>query len=461
MEQQKDKRAVYAFCFIAALGGLMFGMDQGTINGTLNFIIKDFKFTTVEGSSYASIMLYGCVIGSLFCGWVANTLGRKKTLVIAAACFAVFVITGATASSVFILFASRLLLGVTVGVASFAVPVYLSEIAPKEKRGGMVAFYQLMITIGIMIIFISNAVFDYYGGSWRWMLGVIAIPAFIMLIFVFLLPKSPRWLMLKNKEDEARKVLTKMRCDPNAVSQELLEIKTSLNIKKSTALKLLNKKFFLKVLAVGLILQVLNTLCGINPVMYYSTMIFHKAGITNASIVTIILGIVNMGTTIIAVKYVDRIGKKPIIYFGLAGMGVMLILLSISFYCLSNFKLNMVITIFLVGSTILFVFFYAVSLGPTIWAVCSEIFPLEGRDFGFSVTTATNWILNAIAINFSLVIMDVYGGSYLFLGFACVCILGLFFVYFFVPETTGVSLEKIETNLKNGVKLRDIGKETI
>lgn len=451
-------RSVYSFCFIAALGGLMFGMDQGTINGTLNFIVNDFKFSTAEGASYASIMMYGCVLGSLVCGWVANTLGRKKTLIIAAACFALFIITGATAQTVLILFTSRFLLGVTVGIASFAVPVYLSEIAPSKSRGGMVAFYQLMITIGILLIFITNAIFDHYNVSWRIMLGIIALPALAMLAFVFILPQSPRWLMLKGKDSQALDVLKKIRTEDEEITFEFEEIKTSLNIKKSTAMQLLTKGFFLKVLALGFVLQILNTLCGINPVMYYSTLIFSKAGIHDASAVTVVLGVVNMATTIIAVKYVDRIGKKPIIYFGLAGMAIMLIILSVNFYLLDHYALTAFMTFFLVGATILFVFSYAVSLGPTIWTICSEIFPLEGRDFGFAVTTATNWIFNAIAVNFSLIIMDQYGGCILFSGFSLVCILGLFFVGLFVPETKNISLEKIEINLKNGVRLRDIGK---
>ena len=456
MDKNK-KKVVFVICFIAALGGLMFGMDQGTINGTLDEIMKDFGFSTATASTYAGIMMYGCVAGSLISGWISNYLGRKLVLIIASACFALFIITGVTAFNAEILFASRFLLGVTVGIASFAVPVYLSEIAPKQIRGGMVAFYQLMITIGIFMIFVSNATLGQYHVSWRFMVGIIAVPAIVMFICVLFLPRSPRWLMLRNRESEATQVLEKVR-NHETVAGEIEEIKESLKIKKASPMQLLRKGFFLKVLLVGFVLQILNTLCGINPVMYYSTMIFDHAGVSNAGLVTIILGIVNMLTTIIAVKYVDKIGKKPIIYFGLIGMGCMLLVLSVSFYCLGAGS-GMLVKFALIGGTVIFVFFYAVSLGPTIWAICSEIFPLEGRDFGFAVTTATNWIFNAIAVNFSLIVMDKFGGGLLFLIFAIVCILGVFFVYLFVPETKNISLEKIELNLKNGVKLKHLGRE--
>ena len=456
MEKNKV-RVVYAICFVAALGGLMFGMDQGTINGTLEFIMKDFSFSTAKASEYASIMMYGCVIGSLLSGWISNYIGRKRTLIIASACFAIFIIIGISTNTAAVLFTARFFLGVTVGIASFAVPVYLSEIAPKEFRGGMVAFYQLMITIGILVIFITNALLTEVNASWRVMVGIIAIPALIMFVCVLFLPKSPRWLMLKNKEKEAEIVLDKVR-DSSCVAMEMGEIRESLKIKKASPMQLLSKKFFLKVLLVGFVLQILNTLCGINPVMYYSTLIFNHAGVSNAAMVTIILGIVNVVTTVIAVKYVDRVGKKPIIYLGLIGMGCMLILLSASFFVIGPHS-GSIVKVVLIAATICFVFFYAISLGPTCWTICSEIFPLEGRDFGFAITTATNWIFNAIAVNTSLIVMDTFGGGILFSFFAVICILGIFFVYFYVPETKGISLEKIEINLKNGVKLKNLGKE--
>ena len=436
----------------------MFGMDQGTFNGTLEFISKDFGFSTLEGSYYASIMMYGCVFGALLCGWISNRLGRRRTLIISAACFSFFILIGATTHSIPVLFSSRFMLGITVGIASFSVPVYLSEIAPKKTRGGMVGFYQFMITVGILIIFISNAVLSYYDASWRLMLGIIAIPALFMFILVFLLPESPRWLMLKSREDKAREVLCKIGRSSEDTESEIEEISTSLHYQKTSAIKLLTSKFFIKVLFLGIILQVLNTLCGINPVMYYSTLIFGKAGIADAAIATIILGVINMFGTLLAVTFVDKIGKKKIVYAGLCGMAVGLLLLSVSFRFIDHESLKSYFSISMVGAAVLFIFSYAVSLGPTIWTICSEIFPLEGRDFGFAITTATNWILNALAVNFSLVVMNKYGASTLFVFFSCICIFGIFFVYFFVPETTDVSLEEIEIKLKNGEKLRNIGR---
>ncbi|MCF6768038.1 sugar porter family MFS transporter [Thiotrichales bacterium 19S11-10] len=450
---------IYIVCFIAAMGGLLFGLDQGFINGSLTFIEEEMKFSVSQGESFASTLLYGCIVGALFSGMVSRSIGRKNTLILTALFFTIFSLWGATTSSIAILYFTRFCLGLAVGVASFVVPLYLSEIAPTRLRGGFIAMYQQMITVGIFLIYVSNSVIAHYFESWRIMLAVIAIPAFVMLVGTFFIPKTPRWLLLKRREKHAHEVLNKTRETIEEANLEAEAIKATLVKEKGFNWKLLGKGFVLKVLLLGVLLQFLQQLSGINSVIYYSTKIFTSAGIDNATIATVIVGLVNMITTILAVYFIDKIGRKPIIYFGLTIMIITLLTIGGLFYYqeygtkLSNFEQYSIL-----AATLFYIFAFAISLGPITWVICAEIFPLEIRDFGMTVTTMANWIGATLVVRFSLSIMDSLGGYVLFFIFATCCFLGLFLVKFFTPETKGVTLEEIEMNLRNGKSLRDIGK---
>ncbi len=518
-------------CIFAALGGLLFGLDQGFINGSLDFIEKDFGWTTLQGETFAGIMVYGCIFGVIISGWVARTIGRKKTLVLAALFFTVFAFWGSITSSVYILFGTRFCIGLAVGCASFCVPLYLSEIAPTKLRGGFIAMYQFAITIGIFLIYVSNSVIAHYFESWRLMLGIIAIPSIVMLVGVLTVPRSPRWLMLKGKKDEAESVLKKTRETEEEINSEITEIENSLKVqegKKASIIDVITKPIFLKVMVVGVLLQLLQQLSGINTVIYYSTNIFNSAGFNNAAVATIVIGLVNMLSTIIAIKFVDKWGRKPICYTGLVIMIITLALNGIIFKVkevgiekrkaefvtlavekLSNkediktemayndakqylknhspsdndrqkFYNNLIQLGFskteakvasndfgyvlpgsagwmVLLSTVIYIIAFAFSLGPIIWIFCAEMFPLEVRDVGVTITTIANWVGCAIVVQCSMSVMKVFGGSDLFFAFGVCCLLGIFLLAGWVPETKGISLEEIELNLKNGKKLRRLG----
>jgi len=360
------------------------------------------------------------------------------------------------------LYFSRFCIGLAVGSASLCVPLYLSEIAPTRYRGGFISMYQLMITIGIFLIYLSNSVIGTMYHSWRLMLFVIAIPSIVMFLGVLTIPRTPRWLMLKGRSVEARDVLSRTRETEEEIARELEEIEDSIkNVSKVNTWDTLTKSYFLKVLLLGVSLQLLQQLSGINCVIYYSGEIFKEAGLSNPTIGTIIIGLVNMLTTIIAVKYVDSWGRKPIIYFGLTVMAATLVIIGVVFHIkeaghvIGGFE-----KILVVASTIVYIFAFAVSLGPIIWVICAEIFPLEMRDFGVTVTTVTNWVGAAIVVQFSLTVMKSYGGSVLFFFFGFCCLLGFILIGAFTPETKGTSLEKIEQNLKAGKKMKDLGLAT-
>jgi MFS transporter, SP family, galactose:H+ symporter len=461
----KAKSKVLWVCVIASLGGLLFGLDQGFINGSLGFIQKTFHWTTDQGESFASIILIGAIVGAFLSGFISKTIGRKNTLLLAALFFFVFTLWGSTTHSSAVLHFTRVCLGLAVGCASFVVPLYLSEMAPAKFRGGFISLYQFTITIGIFSIYVSNTLISkVHTGTdpWRLMLGVISIPAVIMLICVLTIPKSPRWLMLKGREKEAESVLTKTRETDAEVKKELTEIRESLKqekgVKKTGVMAMLGKSYFAKIILLGILLQLLQQLSGINCVIYYSTIIFQKAGFSNPGVATVVCGLVNMLTTLIAIFFCDKWGRKPIIYLGLALMFVTLVLLGTEFIRLEGGEhIQVVGQTVILGSCLVYLLAFGFSLGPLIWVICAEIFPLEARDFGVTVTTMANWIGNYFVVRFSLSVMEKWGGSTLFFFFAFFCLLGFVLIRLYTPETKGVSLEEIEINLKKGEKLRNLG----
>ena len=461
----KAKAKVFWVCVFASFGGLLFGLDQGFINGSLGFIQKTFHWTTAQGESFASIILIGAIVGAFLSGFISKAIGRKNTLLLAAIFFSVFTLWGSSTDSSAVLHFTRVCLGLAVGCASFVVPLYLSEIAPAKVRGGYISLYQFSITIGIFTIYMSNTLISkVHVGSdpWRLMLGIICIPAIAMLFCVFTIPKTPRWLMLKGREKEAEGVLFKTRETEREVNKELAAIRESLKqeegAKKTSIVAMLGKSYFARIIILGILLQLLQQLTGINCVIYYSTIIFQKAGIGNPSVATVVCGLVNMLTTLIAIFFCDKWGRKPIIYLGLSLMFITLVLLGTEFIRLEGgMPIHNLGQTVILGSCLVYLLAFGFSLGPLIWVICAEIFPLEARDFGVTVTTMANWIGNFFVVRFSLSVMESLGGSTLFFIFAFFCLLGFVLIGLYTPETKGISLEELEINLKKGKKLRNLG----
>ncbi|WP_462319920.1 sugar porter family MFS transporter [Halochromatium sp.] len=454
-------RKVAIVAFIGALGGLLFGLDQGFINGSLPLIQKDMGLSTDQAAFFSSVLAWAAAVGAFIAGWVARALGRKNTILIAALAFAACTLVGATAQSYEILLASRLLLGLAVGTAAFVVPLYLSEISPTHMRGGIIAMYQLMITIGIFLVFVSNATVEKAAGSdpgsWRLMLAIISIPAILMLLAGLSLPRSPRWLLLRQHREQARAVLEKTRASKPEIDHEINEIESSL-AKGSNGFQLFSQGFFWKVLLLGIALQALQQLSGINSVIYYSTEIFDRAGISNAAVATVIVGFVNMVTTLLAVAFVDRLGRKPILYLGLTLMALTLLAVGLVFqYEQGGGVLTETDQVLTVAVVLLYIFAFAISLGPIVWIICAEIFPLEGREIGITITTIANWVFAASVVQGSEIVLQGLGGAVLFYFFAACCVIGLGIVFLFTPETRRVSLEDMEMRLRDGVRLKRIG----
>lgn len=440
---------------LAALAGLMFGLDIGVISGATQFIRRDFAIDDHAIELIVSSMMAGAAIGALIAGFLSARLGRKRSLIIAAILFVIGSVLSALAPGSGSLIGARVVLGFAIGIATFTAPLYLAEISSERSRGAMVSTYQLMITIGILIAFLSDTAFS-YSGNWRWMLGVIAIPGALFLLGVVTLPESPRWLVMRGFRERAATVLARLRGGAD-VQQELSAIEAQLATPQSGLRLFLDNRNFRRSVGLGIVLQVMQQFTGMNVVMYYAPIIFKDMGYATEQQMwfTALVGLINVLATFIAISLVDRWGRKPILYTGFSvmaiGLGVVgaMMHLGIATHVEQLFTVAMLL-VFIVG--------FAMSAGPLIWTLCSEIQPLKGRDFGIACSTITNWIANMIVGATFLTLLNRIGHAHTFWLYAGLNVLFLIITIAFVPETRGITLEQIERNLLGGKRLRDIGR---
>jgi SP family galactose:H+ symporter-like MFS transporter len=453
----KAKRYGLFVCLMAALAGLLFGLDIGVISGALPFIAKHFVLNDRTQEWIVSSMMVGAALGALGAGWLSWRLGRRYALVLAALLFIGGSLWSGFATSPAHLIAARLVLGLAVGMASFTAPLYLSEVAPRQWRGAMISTYQLMITVGILAAFLSNIGLSYVA-DWRWMLGVIAIPAAFFLAGVFALPDSPRWLLQRNRGDDARAVLQRLYANPADVQAELDQVNDD-NKRPQRGWRLFKTNpNFRRSVALGIALQIFQQLTGINVVMYYAPRIFELAGFATHEQqlwATVIVGLVNVIATFGAIAFVDRWGRKPILYAGCAVMAFGM--------CSLGFLLHVGIAgltaqILAVAALLLFIAGFAMSAGPLVWILCSEIQPQQGRDFGVAASTLVNWVANMVVAATFLSLLSSIGEANTFVLYAVLNAAFAVVVFFYVPETRGVSLEQLGNDLMSGKRLRDLGK---
>lgn len=463
---RRIKPIVYFIGVTAALAGLLFGLDVGVISGAQHFIEKEFHIGDRQIELIVSALLWGAVFGTLISGILSSHLGRRRTILVSAVIFVLGSLGCAIAPNEHALIAARLFLGVAVGVASFTAPLYLSEVSPQSVRGSMISMYQLMITIGIVLAFLSNTWLASYatfggvtGGHWRIMLGIIAIPAAVMFLGVLFLPESPRWLFLKGRKEHAINVFRRMQLAEDEIEAEVKEIEESTKIKQNGFQMLLQNANFRRVIGLGIGLQIIQQLTGINVVMYYAPKIFALAGfedVTEQMWGTVIVGVTNVLATFIAVAFVDRLGRKPIMYAGFVVMGLALLTVGTLFN--ADIGKNPQLGYPAIAALLVFIVGFAMSAGPIVWIICSEIYPLAGRDLGVTFSTATNWVTNAIVGMTFLTMLSSVGGGNTFLLYGGINALFIIFFIFFVPETKGVSLESIEQKLLGGAPLKKIGR---
>lgn len=358
---------IYFIGAIAALAGLLFGFDTGVISGAITFITKQYHLSTEMEGFVVSIVMIGAVCGTVVSNYISRHFGRRNALISASIIFVIAALGSATAQHPYSLVIFRFFLGLAIGIASYTAPLYLAEISPRHIRGRIIAFYQLMIAAGLLAAYCSDMIFT-PSGLWRWMLGIAAFPAAVMLTSALFLPRSPRWLMLKNKTREAKSVLSKM-LPVQQVEQEFGEIKARIeaDTKIQKGWHALKNPKFRAVLILGILAQLMQQWTGCNIVLYYAPIIFKLAGFSTPVQQmwgTIAVGAVMMFTTIIAVKYVDKWGRRPILFGGLLAMTVSLLLLALFSKAAAHSEILQIISI---ASVLVYIFGFAVSLGPIVW----------------------------------------------------------------------------------------------
>ena len=445
---------LYVVAIVASLGGLLSGYDTGVISGALLFINETWILPdTLQGFLVSSVLI-GAVIGAATNGILADIFGRKKIILATALIFILGSVMCAFAPNVYILIISRIFVGFAVGIVNFVVPLYLSEISPKNLRGTLVSLYQWAITSGILFSYFINAAFAQAVYNWRWMLFAGVLPGLILFVGMCLMSDTPRWLVSKNREDEAKYVFKKIEPDIDA-EKEIQDIKTTLNseIKEK---KFIFKKWMLMPFVVGIGIMFAQICTGINTIIYYAPTIFKTAGFDSnltAIYATTGIGVVNFIMTIVAVFFTDKIGRKPLLYFGLTGVMLSLFALGTSF-AFAN-VLGSSLKWVAVGSLITYIICFAMSLGPIGWILVSEVFPLKIRGIAMSICTVSNFAFNFFVVGSFPILLHRIGGAWTFWMFGAVSFLCIIFVYFFIPETKGISLEQIESNWRKGIAPRN------
>jgi sugar porter (SP) family MFS transporter len=446
-------RSVY---FFGALGGLLFGYDTGVISGALLFIPDDFKLTPFLQGAIVAALLLGAMIGAACAGRLSDRFGRRNLIITAAIIFTVGALLAALAPSVGVLIAARFILGLAVGSAALVVPLYLSEIAPTEIRGAIASLNQMMIVIGILAAFIVNAILA-SSGNWRLMLGLAAVPALILLVGMFFMPETPRYLVHAGEEDTARDVLDDLPGDERA-DERIREIK-DVEQEEDTGLRaLFRAKWVRPALIVATGLAVFQQFVGINTIIYYAPTTLTNVGFgkTSAIYANLIIGVVNVGMTVIAIKIIDRVGRKPMLFAGVAGMVASLLVLGISLSVLPEphhpSDPAAIITLICLGT---FIASFAATWGPVVWVMIPEVLPLSVRGTAMGVAVFANWAANFVVSQTFPMLLSKLGPGPVFLGYAGMGVLAFIFVKALVTETKGRSLEEIEADLQRATHRRD------
>ena len=442
-----------------ALGGFLMGFDASVISGVVTFIEPEFDLTKIElGWSVASLTLTA-TLAMMVSGPLSDLLGRRPVLKIAAVLFALSAVASALAPSFVALVAARMLGGLGVGAALIIAPMYIAEIAPAAMRGRMVSFNQLNIVIGISAAFFTNYLILRLGQSdlawaealrlgewnWRWMLGVEALPAIFYFVALFAVPESPRWLVMNGKDEDARRVFERVS-DRARAEANVRAVKASLHAEQSQERATLRELFrpaMRLVLVIGVSVAILQQITGINSVFFYAPMIFEQSGIgTDASFLqAVLVGLVNLVFTVLAILFIDRLGRRPLLGAGLTGIAGSMLLLSYGFG-----SADMNPNIILVG-ILGFVASFAISLGPVMWVLFSELCPNRVRGLAISFVGLIN---SAVSFIVQLIFpweLQTLGNSATFLIYAVFAIVGLIVVMRLLPETKGKSLEELEAEL--------------
>lgn len=444
---------------VAALGGFLFGYDTAVISGTILRVTSQFQLTTLQSGWYVGCALVGSIAGVMFAGTLSDKLGRKKTMILSAILFSASAIGCAIAADFGQLVIYRILGGIGIGIVSIVCPLYISEVSPASHRGRMVSLYQLAVTVGFLGAYLINysiadnsvnysssntLLMQIFGTEiWRGMLGAETIPAFLFFAVIFFIPESPRWLIVKRREEEATTIFSKIYSESSVVNFQINETNLMLNAEKRSDWKLLLSPGIFRAVLIGSAIAILGQFMGVNAVLYYGPSIFETSGLSSGDSLFYqsLIGLVNMGTTILALLIIDKVGRKKLVYIGVTGM--ILSLVMIGLYFLVGESMGMT-SLFLLGCFLAYIFFTAGSISAVIFVFLSEMYPTKIRGLAMSVAGLSLWIGTYLIGQLTPWLLENATPAGTFFLFAFMCIPYMLIVWKLMPETAGKSLEDIE-----------------
>ncbi|MBD2898437.1 putative metabolite transport protein CsbC [Actinomadura sp. RB99] len=439
-------RKIWLWAVLIAVGGFLFGFDTGVISGALLYIKTDFGLDSFEQSSVVSVLVLGAMAGAMGSGRIADRIGRRRIFGLEGLVFLVGTVIAVLSTGYAMLVVGRLVLGLAVGGASATVPVYLSEISPKEIRGRTLTLNQLLITIGILVAYLTNLAFS-GAGDWRAMIGVGAVPAAVIVAAsLWVLPESAAWLAARGDRAEARRLVASVTNE--ATADRLLDRYERDRARRDggrrTGRRTLLAADVRPALVVGLTLAAVQQFGGINTIIYYAPTIIEKSGLSasNSIVYSLAIGVINLVMTLVAIRVIDRSGRRPLLLFSLGAMTVMMALLGLSFVAGWSSGLSLVFMVLYIAG-------YAVGTGPVFWTLIGEIFPPRARAAGSSASTAVNWLANFVVSLVFLPIATVIGQGETFWIFAVIAGLGWVFVSRFVPETKERDFTEVDADLRS------------
>lgn len=468
------KFRIFLIALVAAMGGLLFGFDTGVISGAIPFLQSYFAIDASMIENITTAGLVGAIIGAAFSGRLVDRFGRKRIILSVGLIFGVGAAWSGMAGSPVELMLSRLFLGIAIGAASFAVPLYIAEISPAKVRGAFVGMFQLMVTIGILVSYLSDLYLADVNNDqcWRAMFYVGIIPAALLTIGAIVLPETPSWLVMKGRTEDAVRILNVIDSEQNP-EEAIRAIQKTIEENQSQAgWKELLKPWLRNAVVIAVGIMFFQQFVGINTIMYYCSKIFIMAGFTegvSAIWASVGVGVVNVLFSIIAMIYVDRLGRRKLFFIGMGGIAVSLIVVAVCF--MISGSAASIVRYVTIAAVFMYIAFFAMSIGPLGWIIISEVFPLKVRGLGSSIGSMTVWICNSIVAFtfFKIVKLLTYPGTEVvvngenlgnpagaFLFYAVIATAGLIWGYFYIPETKGVPLYKIEEHWKNGGKPRTL-----
>lgn len=448
---------VFFLAIVAALGGLLFGYDTAVISGTIDQVARQFNLDVISQGWYVGCALIGSIAGVSVAGIMSDRLGRKPTMTISAVLFTVSAAGCAISTAFPELVVYRIVGGVGIGIISIVAPVYISEIAITRYRGQMVSLYQLAVTVGFLAAYFVNYLLLGYSESaqagegwfglifvrevWRGMLGMETLPALFFFIIIMVIPESPRWLIVRGRQEKAAGIYGRMYTTAEAVKQQVDDTLSTISSEVKSEWRALLQPGIMKAVVIGVCIAILGQFMGVNAVLYYGPSIFKDAGIGDPLFCQVLVGVVNTATTVLAMFIIDRVGRKKLIYYGVSGMIACLVLIAFYFACKESMGLSVY---FMLTFFLLYVFCCAISISAVVFVLLSEMYPNNVRGLAMSIAGLALWVGTYLIGQLTPWMLSTLSPAGTFVLFAVMCVPYMLIMWRLVPETAGMSLEDIE-----------------